>query len=244
MLASLLLPITGGRNWFATAYILLLLIIPILNPLLASLNKTKPVVLLIIFDIYIVGLGYFLSVPFYDLYIAFFYYGCGVFVKKFVNTENKKKLVQLINAVLLWGCTACIVYIYFMLSFQKKKLYSMAAIGIIRTVTAPLCAYFIFLCMLKIKLGENKIINRIAGTTFAVYLIHGSVFQRSIWDSVFKINTIQYNSIYFPLYCLLDTAAIFIICCGVELFRKSIFERMGLFVNKKKYNLQEKSDDN
>lgn len=241
MLSSLLLPVTGGRNWFATAYILLLLIIPILNPFLDSLSKTKFVIILVLFDIYITGLGYFLAVPFYDLYIALFYYGCGVFVKKFVNTENKKQktIIRLMKAIFLWVFTACISYLYFLFSFKGRRLYSMAAIGIIRTVSAPLCAYSLFLFTLKMKLGEHKLINKIAGTTFAVYLIHGSVFQLNIWDSVFKINTVQYGSVYFPLYCLLDTVVIFFICSGIELIRKPLFERIE-FLIKRKFSSGEK----
>ncbi len=180
MLSSLLLPVTGGKNWFATAYILLILIIPIVNPLLDSLNKTKYIIILALFDIYIAGLGYFLSVSFYDLYIALFYYGCGVYVKKFANIEIIRASRQFIKAIILWGITTCIAYVYFMFSFNENKIYAMAAIGIIRTITAPFCAYFLFLFMLKMQFGEHKLINTIASTTFAVYLIHGSVFQRSI----------------------------------------------------------------
>ena len=227
MLSSFFLPVTGGRNWFATAYILLLLLIPVLNVFFDSLNKTRLVVFLLFFDFFVAGLGYFLSVPFYDLYITIFYYGCGVFVKRFVCIDNEKKIHLLLCSFLFWCITAFVAYGFFLFNTQGETLYSMICVWFLRTTFAPLCAFFFFAFMVSLKIGEKKVINLIASSTFAVYLIHGSVFQRMIWDNIFQINTIVYQKKCFPLLSIFIVIVIFISCFCIDFLLKMIVKKIN-----------------
>lgn len=247
MISSFILPVTGGRNWFATAYIVLLLLIPVINKFLDMLNKNGFLILLLVFNVFVTGIGYFLNVPFYDLYIAFFYYICGVYLKKFVIQNVRRHSCSLFFSLFLWGISCVIIYLYFIFSVQGLSLYSNISILIFRIIFAPLCAFCFFTFMALLNIRESRIVNKISGTTFAVYLIHGSVFQRIIWDNIFKVNSFQYSSTLFPFLCLLDTVVIFLFCSLIDFIKQFVLKKIKISVvniDKMKEIFLEKENDN
>ncbi len=228
MLSSFILPVTGGRNWFATAYIVILLLIPVINKFLDRLSNRGFILFLLIFNIFVTGIGYFLNVSFYDLYIAFFYYSCGVYLKKFIIQNVQKHSSHLFFSIFFFGLSSAIIYLYLYFSVQGLSLYSIICLLIFRIIFAPLCAFCFFTFMASLKIRESSIINKISGTTFAVYLIHGSVFQRTIWDNIFKVNSVQFSSSLFPVLCVMDVVVIFVVCSILDLIKQLCFRKIQI----------------
>ena len=87
---------------------------------------------------------------------------------------------------------------------------------------------------------SNKFINIIAGSTFAVYLIHDNQFIRPmLWQ---KVNNVQYqSSIDFLINGLEISLLIFIICIVLDMIRRilldnlfnSISQQIGNYLDKK-----------
>ena len=234
ILKFFLLPLGSSVNWFSTAYILIVLLLPVINPFLSKLSKKNFLLLLLFVNIFWYGFGFVLSVPFYDLMIAFFYYACGVFYKRFFNEKTDKKILLFIICLILWLFATALSYFRFYLLTEEKTLYALFIFVVLRNLCVPLFAFCIFRFFLSLEIGENKIINKISSATFAVYLIHGSVFQRFLWDNIFKINSVQYKSLYFPLLCVLDTLCIFIVCIFIDFGRQ--------YINKKLRTTNEKNN--
>lgn len=219
----LLLPLASSQNWFSTAYVLILLMLPNINKFFNSFNKLGFIAFLFFIDIFWVGFGYILSVPFYDLLLAVFYYSCGVFYKRFLNNKEKHQLLLCIVCIILWSIAAIIAFFYFDFSEEHKKI-SRFFYVLLRNFFAPLLAFLIFRFFLSIEMEYKRLLNKVASTTFAVYLIHGSIFQRFLWDSVLKINTFQYQSEYFPFFVFFDVIGIFAMCSITDIFYRKIIK--------------------
>jgi hypothetical protein len=88
----------------------------------------------------------------------------------------------------------------------------------------PICAISMFKLFASINIGFNEIINKIASTTFGIYLIHDFVpFRYLIWNKLLKVDLLYSNRL-FPLYALLVVIAVFIVCSGIDMVRQALIE--------------------
>lgn len=100
------------------------------------------------------------------------------------------------------------------------------------------CNIFIFLSF-EFK---NDMINKVAKTTFGIYLIHDSIFAREfIWHGILRIDTFWYNKVLFPIYAIVIIISAFLVCSIIDVFRIKLIEpKMIKFVDKKLQIFKEK----
>ncbi len=81
----------------------------------------------------------------------------------------------------------------------------------------------LFLCFKKINIGSRKLINKMASTSLATYLIHvNPYFSVILWEDIMHISKAQLEWWYFIwIFCV--TISIFIICMLVDLTRQKLF---------------------
>ena len=159
--------------------------------------------------------------------MAIFFYLLGAVLKKTDFTINKW----------LSGIFFCIAW--FLLTFIDIKesqiikseninemLIKVIYNGISVAILTPLAVIFLFEFCKGLKIGNCKIINTIASTTFGIYLIHdSSVGRQFIWNKIFHCLDYQYNSRYFPILAIATVLIVFVSCSILDLLRKVLFEK-------------------
>ncbi len=222
-LQYLLTPVTGGGWWFITAYVFLMLMSPVLNAAAGKLNRRGYRLLLLIMWFFWYSLAKF-GAPYNSLRRAIFFYAVGGYIRlygsRYKTGEDRAMAAMLfcvfwMFSVLLYCVKAD--WTYYTQDADpavwEETLQTQILPMINIAVCVPGCAVTLFGLFESADLGKNPVINRIAATTFGIYLLHDSPFVRSLlWQNLFQVDTVLYQKPLFPLYALLIIAAIF--CAG------------------------------
>lgn len=223
------LPISSGVIWFTTSYVFLVFLLPILNPLLKRLTLKGFVFFLIFLDFVPFGIGSIFDVPYSRMYEALFFYSIGVFYKRFF-VNKQKALFSLIICLIAYCFSVGFSYFYIRMKLDNSKI-TFVIPFIIKTVFVPTIGFGLFTIFTSKSLGNRKLINLIAGSTLTVYLLHGSIFQKAIWEQVFHVKELYMKS-YFPIGIIGMTVAVYLCSVLIDLFcNKFIFPYLNNLVN-------------
>ncbi|MDR1408730.1 MAG: acyltransferase [Oscillospiraceae bacterium] len=221
------LPAIFGQYWFVTAYILMYLALPILNPFLQGLTRKQyGRALLIAFLVLSVWPmiyrrdGMTFSFPVYLLFL----YAVGGYIRRFGDTLRNIKRWKLVAIFSLLVLIAIGIHL-FLRSLDPDGYLYQALIKehgwnentLVRTDPSPLVFFIslpIFLFFvhwdLKIRERTSRVIAKIAAGTFTVYLLQSAPsFHMYIWKEL--LNGARFSrSIYIAGWGILCTVGIFI----------------------------------
>ncbi|WP_281696183.1 acyltransferase [Bacteroides clarus] len=202
-------PISGG-GWFIDIYVLLMLTTPLLNKLLSVLNRREYQIGLGILLLFDVGYGFFLNKHFdtfgYSLlhFILLYYIGYGL-----QNIKKTKPIISVGGALFILSIT---LIFYILLKDTQLGVKLVTSYSSPCILTGSVC---IFLFFANLSIYYNPIINFIASSMLAIYLIHegGNVSylyysQISIWFKELPVNEFIIHT--FILIIALFTFAILI----------------------------------
>lgn len=249
ILKAVFFPIRSGTFWFGTSYVILRLFLPVYNPFLKKLNKKGFLVLM--FFLLIV----FMQAQLLNVWLGFtkalFFYTIGAFIKMYctrdvVYREEKKWLVggiSLLISFFFW-------FLYTIVKFKIHELPNLIFFRILVAFTNSLltscilvtaCSICIFYFFNNLHIGEIKLINKLAATTFGVYLIHDSRFIRPfLWCNIIKVQNMYFVS-YFPYLAILSAIFIFCFCSLFDYLRLRFIEPVYInFLDKgiQKFNVK------
>lgn len=220
-----LMPISMDFWWFASIYFVLYLLSPYINKFLLSLNKKEYQSFLIL----ILVLWSFLPVFIPSLYSAneliFFImiYIIGAYLGKykenFVIKDNSFLKLSLLFLIILYLSAVVMDLVglkYQIFATKFNHFWYMHQFPMLIT------CIFIFLGFKNLKIKNSKLINKIAATTFGIYLIHEHPLIK-IRLNDFLTNLHIENSIYLIPITLFLGLAIFVICSLIDLLRIKIF---------------------
>ena len=233
-----------GQYWFINIYVILYLISPFINILISKLDKKTYIKLLIVLTVILCLFPYlFMSNSFgfsndgYTLYHFVYLYFIGGYIKKFplrkeyiINkmTINQYRFVLII--VFLLSCSInFLIYNFFVNNMNVGELFDGFASHIIdvsRNYNNPFIimqsiSYFLFFETINFK---NRFINKIAGLTTGIYLIHMNQYVKLFLYKWLKIDDISIVHIRFLIYVLFIVFLIFVICAILEWIRQKIFK--------------------
>lgn len=246
---SALFPFTSNSYWFVTNYLLILFLIPFLNRIILSFDKTKASVgMLILFVAFSLIPSFIPSnsvIPYlsfgggYDIVWSIICYLTGAYIRTY--SPGISKLTQFV------GLAVSALLIPLSVSFLTLTKNTHNSMGnliytyVFKENTTVMIQYssvfvyiasiMMFLIFKDIRLNNTKIskvINYIASLTFAVYLIHNNdLILGDLWR---KLNPAKYeNSSFLFVYMLICVFGIFISCCIVETLRSVLSD----FLHKK-----------
>ncbi len=200
--------------WFIPSYFALYLISPIINNGIKNLKIKEFNLLILALTFLNVYLGWFwhgtINPNGYNTMQLIYIYIIGRYLKLFISTDsiNRKKYIYyyIISFILIFTST-----------FFCKSTMAFA-------YNSPfvICASVSFFLIFTTFTFQNKLINSIAASAFAVYLIHK---MPPVWSTLrdFLYNTTQnYNIVYFLIFWILYVLTIFIICILVDKIRIKI----------------------
>ena len=215
---SNLLPIFGGKYWFVTCYIGLMLIAPFLSKVAISVSKKQYTLLLVI----MLCLNF--QFPYGDIYGGFntiMWFAFLYLVAGYVRLHNIPPFFVKYKGILLIGCWIALVAFALLFNIVTGGgvfyLVSTAYHGPVFFLSLLVFIYFTYT---KMEGGFSRIICTIAPYTFGVYLIHDNYFVREwLW------NTFIPSSFVVPMavYCLILAFCIFIICILIDYVRAQLF---------------------
>lgn len=170
------LPITAEAYWFCSAYIGFLLLVLYVKKAADSLGQQmyKKLLFLLTLMMVIIPTITISDSPWLNNLIWFFYlYLVVYYIESYqIHVKWKRKTLFFIGGGCYLFIILSIVFMnmisYKVIFFQKKCYYFSA----MNSLPAMLCSISIFYFMIKTDIGRKKWINRIAGTSFGVYLIH------------------------------------------------------------------------
>lgn len=225
LVKTALLPIPFGEYWFATTYFLLYLFSPYLNCLIKSMGKKMHLRFvatgLIIWCIF----PSFTGAAFSFNYLAWFIvlYFIAAYIKLYpIECGNKKGKIWLIaggSFILLLMLIIGVDLLSIRYPFFSGVIEDVREMNRIVTLV---CAIFVFLAFQTLHI-QSKFINRVAATTFGIYLFHDNPkIRNTLWIKIFHGNS-YIGSPFFILYSVAVIAAVF--CVG------SIIEAVRLYLS-------------
>ncbi|MCI6465874.1 MAG: acyltransferase [Faecalicatena sp.] len=236
------LPIPYGEYWFATTYFLLYIFSPYLNCLIKSMEQKMHLRLIMTGIILWCLFPSILGASFSFNYLAWFMvlYFIAAYFKKYPFQCKIRKTGLWLAAIGSYLILLLLIICVDVLSIKNPLLAGILGdVKEMNRIVTLTCAVFIFLAFKTLKI-QNKWINKIAGTTFGVYLFHDFPKMRSVlWMDVFHGFT-YVNSPFFIAYTLFVVAAVFLIGSIIEIARLYL----SRFMNKIYLNLCEKYTNN
>lgn len=231
-------PIYFNQYWFMTVYVFMYCLIPFLNVVVNYINhNNKMLFLFIVVGVFIIFPGFPKKIT-YGVYInsqlADFciVYCIGALVRK---SEYLKKYKKMYVWPLISFLTCCVYFILtLVLSFLAQRYNNPAFIYYSEKLKnagafLPLIESFsLFAWLGTSDIKYNKVINKIAGLTFGIYLISDSnAFRELIWIRLFHMNNYFGSPIYLMIVgTIVISAIVFVVCAILEWLRKMIFKKL------------------
>lgn len=226
-IVTVLTPITSVTWWFASSFLLLLLLSPMINTVIHNLNEVSFLELIIcclIFWSVIPAI-----VPAMDGIIntgwLFTTYLVGAYIKLYPHHFSAKASRYFLIALL------CYV-ILLATAFWIDEGGLLSAIGIDanpiehsnRQLTFAI-AFFVFIGISKVGMDRHRFINALAATAFGIYLLHvHPLAVQHLYTDVFDIVPLAYEAVL-PLYVLLMFVSIFSVCALIDYARLFILDK-------------------
>ena len=222
-LALIVSPSFSSSWWFATYYLLLVIMSPGINQLLKKLNKWQFVVVLFVVLIVLYGFDGYLLKTNHLLFRSVFFYLLGTFIKRFVNlNEIKFRFIYLIIFFVFYLLCDSYQIVPSLLNITNNTIID-ALEGFCILIIVPITCVSLFIFIATLKLDNNKYVNSIAACTFGIYLLHDNLFRKIIWVDLFHIDDLYRNHKLFPLIGIGIVLAIFVVGTVVDLLRNLLF---------------------
>lgn len=183
LLVYSIFPILFNSYWFVTSFIALMILVPLLNKLVNILSKSQLLTYIVLLTIISGVLPILNNVvsPFgegHDVGVMMTCYLLAAYVRTYkVNIKNS----QLLGIIVL---SLIIMYIPVMLFNKGCRL----GIGLFPIIIST----SVFILITRTKKYYNPVINFVASSVFASYLVSDNILLRiPIWHSLFNVN--QYS---------------------------------------------------
>jgi surface polysaccharide O-acyltransferase-like enzyme len=225
-----LMPLTQGVNWYATAYIILLLVAPFLNLLIRHMDQKAHLrLLLILFAVFAV-IPSVIQVSYASDNLTGFalLYLFAAYMRLYPPPlfEKRSFALGLIAA-------AAIVYVFYLKALEKLMpsipyldFLVNRILGNVLSLPSIALALGLFLLFKNIHVKHSKIINWVATTTFGIYLFHDNpLMWQFLWVKLF------HNAGYterFPalwLHLAWVVPAVFLMGMALDCIRQNALEK-------------------
>ena len=234
-LQYLVFPVSNGHYWFATAYMILMLIAPFLGRGFKALNKLQHGFILIcllvftcvfksIFPMHMMGLedhGCGLQ-WFITLYVLAAY--IRLYGLPFCKTKAGSAISYVFWSVLV---VPCIILMYGMengdiggLHFENASLL-VDDYNHLLVLLSSVGLFMIFVNMKPIKGKAAALISKISACTFGVYLIHAHIYLANAWPKWLGVSAPR--QAMRPVHLIASVLGIFVVCCIIDFIRQIIF---------------------
>ncbi len=221
LVATIFRPVTGGAWWFATTYVLIMLVSPLINQFLNGINKRGFILLLATFYILYYAQVIMFGREYVEVIRLLFFYLLGAFIRLHCSSQVKttNAIFYLLSGIMLWLAIVGKRNIFGFLPatslafIQGTKFFELC-------ICVPLASVCFFRFFQSLHFC-NPTVNKLATATFGVYLIHDcDLIRYLIWCAILHVADVQILSHFFPLYVFLDIITVYGVCTVIDLLCK------------------------
>lgn len=215
----MMFPLIMENYWFPTDFAVILILSPVLNKLVYTVDK-KTMTLGLAGLIFLIGLPIIVPSMKNAVIGLILAYVLGACVQKY---DLKVSNVKLVLLLILVGVLTTAVTGLLLTSAHSSTFISGFRLFFVTgfNVSAYASALIIFLLFRQWNFGNIKIINTVASTTFGVYLFHDSrAFRMYMWHDI--INPAQWHGVRLIIGLFLTVIGIFIVGMMLDLIRQYI----------------------
>lgn len=242
---KMFVPIGYAQYGFVTNYIVLMVISPLLNLLMETLNKVshKNIILFAVLFWSIIPSFTKAEYGFSDLCWYIILYITAGYIRKYVdesfNNSEKHLLVGCIAYGLLVLSNIVLIFIRHSLN-NAFIIHDSRHFSVLNSPFVFVASIEIFIAFIKKVPYCNVRLNKAASATFGVYLIHDNPFLRPyLWQTILKTPEI-YPSNFLIVHAVFSIFGIYIVCSFIDLLRQITIERLYLnFLNRNLSNIEE-----
>ncbi|MBQ8039080.1 MAG: acyltransferase [Lachnospiraceae bacterium] len=239
------LPIQMEHYWFATAYVLMFLLSPVLAAGVKQLSKKQMEVtiglLLIYFSVFKSISPILLSTDRYGYDYPWFI--CLFLIAAYIKMYGTKAGGLQLGRVRLFdsgkksiACYIGMAVFIFLFSFVLGRInagigkfdYYMNMVYSYNHILTLFASLSLFFAVKHWQPKEGKVTNflcRIAPYTFGVYLIHENIVIRNAWPHWFGVEKMQENIAFVP-YMIVVIVCVFTVCMLIDYVRKTVFKKL------------------
>lgn len=240
-----ILPLQMEHYWFATAYVLMFLLSPVLAAGVKQLSKKQLEItiglLLVYFCVFKSISPILLSTDRYGYDYPWFIclFLIAAYIKLYGAKEGGLQLGKfkvfgtVKNSIVCYVATAVIIFLFSFLlgrinarigkfDYYMNMVYSY---NHMLTLFASLSLFFGFKQWKPKECGLVRFLCKLAPYTFAVYLIHENIVIRNLWPYWLGIDRVR-GSVLFVPYMLLAIVVVFTVCMVVDYIRTTVFKRV------------------
>ena len=229
-IANCITPVTSQANWFASTYVVTMLLFPVIQSSLSYLHeKTGEYRKLMVCSailFLILGISrpstYFVTDLLWMIYLIFL----GDYLETTRENDNRKASVNILTGIgiaILTGIASALC--------ASLDALHIAPVEVMKYVFLNRYSPFSLLAAVYLIRGARKLrfksvfINRIAKTSFAVYLIHEhAILKPILWNDILNIGYLADNNLMI-VSVLIITFIIFAICSLIDLARIRFIEK-------------------
>lgn len=224
-------PITGNVHGFAAAYLVLYASIPFLAIVAKNINKKQLQFLLVILFC-ITTLSQIIQTftqhnqkLYSNVGLFIFCYFLSLYLKKYPFKILNSKLILFVILSICWLIISGVYSLIYLYPDNKMMHVALQLINSQYTINCIVAGYAMFFIFKNIKLGDTRIVNRLAKSTFAILMIHDHNFFRPVvWNNIIKASTWYYSK-YFVIRIGLTVLFIYMVCTIIEYLRIFLIEK-------------------
>lgn len=234
------IPITTKEYWFITAFFILMFLTPFINKFINHISKdefTKLLKILTVLFIILPTLSIVLIIvsntfmqvqmDFYgtELIQFIYFYLVGAYLRKYEVPVLRKYSALILIISILVLLVSPVIFIN-LSKFKPELIYYSNFLFNRNSIISVLISGTLLTVFSKRKEFSNKVINYIAGTMFAVYLISDNNYVRKIiWTDLLCVYKYVLSK-YLIVNLFLSVLIIFGVCIVIEIIRKNTIERL------------------
>lgn len=229
-----LAPIGHSSYWFATDYVLLMLVSPLLNQAVHALHRRQlqmGIIVAILFwgaiptltdaEYDVSNLGWFVVLYFIAAYI-----------RLYADPENREGncarnlvIAAVTFAVVIVAVECITVYGWDRTGNERFITAGRAITGFMSPFTLLICIE-LFLAFAKMPPRYNRCVNTVASATFGVYLIHNNHYVKPyLWKVILGLpESVAGTGLLVP-HMILTVAMVYLVCTGIDLLRQRTVEQ-------------------
>ena len=233
MKQQIFLPISYEHYWFASSYVMLYLFSPVLTIAIDKLDKKQLgatiAVLVMVFCGFKSVNPYLIPWDKYGDDVVWFLvlFLIAGYIRKYgipmITSGRKGAVVYILFSLFTFFIAFAVSFI---VRVTGKMEYYMDMTNCYNYVTVLIASIGLFIAFSHIDIKPNKWINRIAGYTFGVYLLHENIVLRELWPHLLGIDAAQgqWWQIFHMLICIV---ILFAAGCAVDALRTLVFDKVG-----------------
>ena len=220
-------PICSGAFWFITIYLIVYVLSPYINLVIKNVEQEKYKMLLVfLFVIWsvvpsVIKPGW----EFSNTGWMIFMYLLGGYFRKYPKVWETCKVKPILYFI---GSYVFLMYLTIMWDDKVERVVYHQGLAQKHTVLIVICSVALFVLFKNIHIGKKKIINKIAASTFGVYLIHENpVLNDLLWTDWLCVNS-YFTSEYFFGYAMGAIMVVYVVCTLIDMILNqmlSVFNR-------------------